>query len=157
MEYHFWIQRTQQFSGIDSDLAKELAKDLKVELEFIPKFFATLINDVKNSSCHIAMFAIGNTEAKKRKIKILQQLTYQVMFMLITTKNNKRIQNWDDIDKKGNVIAVAKGTTHEPVMKEKLKMLSFILIKMHQREEEVQAAGRADVFMTDYPFAKKEC
>ena len=29
----FLDQRTQQFSGIDSDLAKELAKDLKAELK----------------------------------------------------------------------------------------------------------------------------
>ena len=81
----FLDQRTQQFSGIDSDLAKELAKDLKAELEFIPSSFATLINDVTNSSCHIAMFAIGNTEARRAKLD-LQQHIYQVMFMQLLLK-----------------------------------------------------------------------
>ena len=33
-------------------------------------------------------------------------------------------------------------------------MLQLLVVdKMHQREQEV--AGRADVFMTDYPFAKR--
>ena len=40
-------------------------------------------------------------------------------------------------------------------MKEKLKNADLLILdKMHQREEEVQA-GRADAFMTDYPFAKR--
>ena len=40
-------------------------------------------------------------------------------------------------------------------MQEKLKNAQLLVVdKMHQREQEVQA-GRADVFMTDYPFAKK--
>ena len=150
----FLDQRTQQFSGIDSDLAKELAKDLKVELEYVPSSFATLINDVTNSSCHIAMFAIGNTEARRAKLRFTTAHLSSDVYA-ITTKNNRRVHNWDDIDKKGNVVAVAKGTYHEPVMKEKLKNAQLLVVeKMHQREEEVQA-GRADVFMTDYPFAKR--
>ena len=53
------------------------------------------------------------------------------------------------------MVAVAKGTYHEPIMQEKLKNAKLLVVdKMHQREQEVQA-GRADVFMTDYPFAKK--
>ena len=146
--------RTQQFIGIDSDLAKEFAKDLGVNLTFINSSFATLIDDITNSKCHIAMFAIGNTPQRREKIRFTTAHLSSDVYA-ITTKNNRRVHNWDDIDKKGNVVAVAKGTYHEPVMKEKLKNAQLLVVeKMHQREEEVQS-GRADVFMTDYPFAKR--
>lgn len=150
----FLDQRTQQFSGIDSDLAAELAKDLKVNLEFVPSSFITLIDDINNNRCNIAMFAIGDTAQRREKIRFTTPHLSSDVYA-ITTKNNRRIQNWDDLDKKGNIIAVAKGTYHETIMKEKLKNAQLIVLdKMHQREEEVQT-GRADAFMTDYPFAKR--
>ncbi len=146
--------RTQQFMGIDTDLAKELAKDLKVNLKFVNSSFATLIDDVTTSKCHIAMFAIGNTPQRREKIRFTTAHLSSDVYA-ITTKNNRRVQNWDDIDKTGNVVAVAKGTYHEPIMQEKLKNAQLLVVdKMHQREQEVQA-GLADVFMTDYPFAKR--
>ena len=146
--------RTQQFIGIDSDLAKELAKDLNVNLKFVNSSFATLIDDITNSKCHIAMFAIGNTPQRREKIRFTTAHLSSDVYA-ITTKNNRRIDNWDDIDKKGNIIAVAKGTYHETIMKEKLQNAELLVLdKIHQREQEVQA-GRADAFMSDYPFAKR--
>ncbi len=146
--------RTQQFYGIDSDLAKELAKDLGVNLKFLNSSFATLIDDITNSKCHIAMFAIGNTSQRREKIRFTTAHLSSDVYA-ITTKNNRRVKNWEDIDKSGNVVAVAKGTYHESIMKEKLNNAQLLVVdKMHQREQEVQS-GRADVFMTDYPFGKK--
>jgi ABC-type amino acid transport substrate-binding protein len=100
------------------------------------------------------MFAIGNTESRREKVRFTTPHLQSDIYA-ITTKNNRKIQTWDDIDKEGIVVAVAKGTYHEPVMKEKLKHAKLLVVEtMHAREEEVQS-GRADVFMTDYPFAKR--
>ncbi len=100
------------------------------------------------------MFAIGNTPQRREKIRFTTAHLSSDVYA-ITTKNNRRVQNWEDIDKSGNIVAVAKGTYHEPIMQERLKNAQLLVLdKMHQREQEVQA-GRADVFMTDYPFAKR--
>ena len=73
----------------------------------------------------------------------------------ITTKTNRRIQTWADIDRPGVVVAVAKGTLHEPVMKTKLQRAELLVVDTPDaREQEVQS-GRADVFMTDYPFSRR--
>ena len=146
--------RTQKLVGIDVDLAKELAKDLKVNLEFVESSFPNFISDITENRCDIAMFAIGNTESRREKVRFTTPHLQSDIYA-ITTKNNRKIQTWDDIDKEGIVVAVAKGTYHEPVMKEKLKHAKLLVVEtMHAREEEVQS-GRADVFMTDYPFAKR--
>lgn len=49
----------------------------------------------------------------------------------------------------------AKGTLHEPLMRERLKNARLITPDTpHAREQEVQA-GRADVFMTDFPYTRR--
>ena len=146
--------RTQELTGIDSDLSKELAKDLGVELKLVKSSFPTLIKDVTSNKCDIAMFGIGKTKKRMEKLRFTTPHLNSDIYA-VTTKSNKKIQNWDDIDKKGVVVAVAKGTYHETIMKKKLKHAKLVVIKgFKQREDEVQS-GRADVFMTDYPYGKK--
>lgn len=146
--------RTQSLIGIDSDLAQELAKDLKVNLEFVKSSFPTFVSDITEDRCDIAMFAIGNTKARSEKVRFTTPHLESDIYA-VTTKNNRKIQNWDDIDNEGIVVAVAKGTYHEPIMKEKLKNAQLLVVDtMHAREQEVQS-GRADVFMSDYPFGKR--
>ena len=146
--------RTQELKGIDSDLAKELAKDIAVNLEYVESSFPTLINDITNDKCDIAMFAIGNTPSRRAKIRFTSPHLSSDIYA-ITTKTNKQINNWEDIDKKGVIVAVSKGTYHVAIMKKKLKNAKLIILDgFKQREEEVQS-GRADVFMTDYPYGIK--
>jgi ABC-type amino acid transport substrate-binding protein len=59
--------RTQQLQGIDVDMAQHLAKDLKVALKFVNSSFATLIDDLIQDRCDVAMFAIGITPARSEK------------------------------------------------------------------------------------------
>jgi ABC-type amino acid transport substrate-binding protein len=147
-------QRTQKLVGIDSDLAKELANDLKVELEFVPSSFATLSDDIIQDKCDIAMFAIGNTEKRREKMRFTTPHLASDIYA-VTTKINKKINSWEDIDKKGVIVAVAKGTYHEPVMKKKLKNAELLVVNSYKARENEVLSGRADVFMTDYPFGKR--
>jgi ABC-type amino acid transport substrate-binding protein len=146
--------RTMQLAGIDIDNARELAKDLGVEVQFVNSSFANLIEDVTSDRCDIAMFAIGITPERKEKLRFTQPHLASDIYA-IATKANRRIQSWADIDKAGTVVAVAKGTLHEGVMKEKLKAAELrVLDSPNAREQEVQS-GRADVFMTDFPFSRR--
>ena len=73
----------------------------------------------------------------------------------IATRTNRRIKDWNDIDTPGSVVAVARGTLHETVMKDKLRNAQLLILDTpFAREQEVQA-GRADVFMTDYPYSQR--
>ena len=146
--------RTQKLVGIDSDLSKELAKDLNVKLTLIKSSFPTLIQDVTSNKCDIAMFAIGNTPSRRAHMRFTSAHLESDIYA-ISSKTNQKINTWKDIDKTGVVVAVAKGTYHEPIMKEKLQHASLVVIDgFKQREEEVRAK-RADVFMTDYPYGQK--
>lgn len=144
--------KTQQLSGIDIDMAKALGRDLGVRVEFIDSSFARLIADVTEERCDIAMFAIGITPLRIEKLRFTKPHLASDIYA-ITTQSNRRIKTWNDIDKPGAVVAVAKGTLHEPVMAGKLKFATLkVFDTPHAREQEVES-GRADVFMTDFPYS----
>ena len=143
--------RTQELMGIDVDLAKELGEALGVRVAFKESSFSTLIHDVTTHYCDIAMFAIGHTPQRQEHLYLTSPHLASDVYA-ITSKSNKRIQTWDDIDQDGVVVAVAKGTYHVALMQKSLKKAKLLIVdSMHAREQEVES-GRADVFMTDYPF-----
>jgi ABC-type amino acid transport substrate-binding protein len=146
--------KTQQLSGIDIELAQELAKDLAVDVQFVDSSFARLVDDVTQDRCDVAMFAIGITPARMEKLRFTRPHLASDIYA-IASKSNRRIKDWADIDQAGTVVAVAKGTLHEPIMKEKLRNAQLLVLDTpFAREQEVQA-GRADVFMTDYPYSQR--
>jgi ABC-type amino acid transport substrate-binding protein len=146
--------RTQELSGIDIDLAREFAKDLGTTVDFIDSSFVTLAQDVAGGRCDVAMFAVGVTPARAEKLRFTRPYLRSDIYA-ITTKTNRRIRDWDDIDKPGVIVAVAKGTYHEPVMRDKLKQATLVVLDTpFAREREVES-GRADVFMTDYPYSQR--
>jgi ABC-type amino acid transport substrate-binding protein len=112
------------------------------------------MDDVTQDRCDVAMFAIGVTPARAEKLRFTKPHLASDIYA-ITSKTNRRIKDWGDIDKAGSVVAVQKGTLHEPVMRDKLKDAQLLVLDTpHAREQEVQS-GRADVFMTDYPYSQR--
>jgi cyclohexadienyl dehydratase len=146
--------KTQALTGIDIDLANELGKDLGVAVQFVDSSFAKLLDDLTQDRCDVAMFAIGITPARSEKLRFTRPHLASDIYA-VTSKTNRRIKEWADIDKPDSVVAVAKGTLHEPVMRDKLKAAQLLVLDTpFAREQEVQS-GRADVFMTDYPYSQR--
>nr|WP_320011759.1 ABC transporter substrate-binding protein [uncultured Desulfobulbus sp.] len=148
--------KTNQLSGVDIDMARELAHDLgpHIQVHFEDSSFARLSDDLLSNRCDIAMFAIGITEKRKKTLSFTRPHLQSDIYA-ITTRSNRRVQNWQDIDQPGVVVAVVKGTLHEPLMRKKLKHATLeVLDTPFAREQEVES-GRADVFMTDYPYSRR--
>ena len=146
--------KTRQLSGIDVDMAQALGRRLDARVEFVDSSFARLIADVTEERCDIAMFAIGITPQRQEKLRFTRPHLASDIYA-ITTKSNRQIREWRDIDRAGMIVAVARGTLHEPVMKQKLAMAELrVLDTPHAREQEVES-GRADVFMTDFPYSQR--
>jgi ABC-type amino acid transport substrate-binding protein len=146
--------KTQQLSGIDIDMAQILARDLRVKLRFVDSSFARLIDDVTQDRCDIAMFAIGITPQRAEILRFSRPHLVSDIYA-ITSKSNRLIKTWHDIDQPGVVVAVAKGTLHEPIMRDTLKRASLLVTATTQGREQEVESGRADVFMTDFPFSRR--
>ncbi len=146
--------RTQLLTGIDIELSVELAKDLKVKLEYVESSFPKLIDDVTSDRCDIAMHAVAVLPARAEKLKFTQPYLQSDIYG-ITTRSNRSIKTFEDIDKPGIQVAVQAGTFMEPVMTGALKQAKLVVVKPPQTREQELEAGRVDVFMTDFPYSRR--
>lgn len=146
--------RTQQLVGLDIDMSGELGKDLKLRIQHIDSSFATLIDDVKGDRCDVAMFAVGILPARQQHLRFTRPYLESDIYG-ITTRGNRVVSRWEDIDKPGVAVAVQAGTFMEPVMKDSLKNARVVSIRPPDTRERELEAGRVDVFMTDYPYSRR--
>lgn len=146
--------RTGDLQGIDIDMAHALANDLGVDPQFIESSFAQLVDSMQNDGCDIAMHAVGITPQRANWMAFSEP-HLRSGFYGITTKDHPVIRQWADIDQPGIVVSVLKGTVMEPVMNEHLSQATLSVVDdLRAREQEVMS-GRADVFITDYPYGKR--
>lgn len=145
---------TGALQGIDITLSGEFAKDLEVPLQYVETDFSRVIADIENNKCHIAMMGVGVIPARSERVAFSDPYLRSDVYA-ITTRANKGIQSWEDIDQPGRVVAVLKGTLMEPLMRRTLKHAELrITTQPGERERDVES-GRADVFITDFPYSKR--
>ncbi len=156
-DYHsitFRNPKSGELSGIDATLSAALAKDLGVKTAYVDSSFPTFIGDLLGDRCDIAMFGVGMLPERAAKVRFSQPYLRSDIYA-VTTKTHPAIKSWDDIDRPGRVVAVQAGTFMEPVMRAWLKEATMLSVRPPDtREREVQS-GRADVFMTDYPYSRR--
>jgi len=149
----FYNSKSDKLEGIDIGLARELAKDLGVELKFIKTSFATFIKDIQADKCDIAMFGVGITEARAKHLDYSAPYLRSDIYAIVT-KTHPTLKTWDDMDREGHILVVQKGTFMEDAASAFKNASVLSVVKFQQREKEVRS-GRADAFLTDYPYGKK--
>jgi cyclohexadienyl dehydratase len=102
----------------------------------------------------VAMFAVGMLPQRMEKLKFTRPYLQSDIYG-VTTKSNRVVREWGDIDKPGVRVAVQAGTFMEPVMAAALKKAEMVVIKPPVTRERELEAGRVDVFMTDYPYSRR--
>jgi ABC-type amino acid transport substrate-binding protein len=146
--------RTEQLGGIDIELSAALAHDLKLRLQYVDSSFATLVSDLESERCDVAMFAVAMLPQRLEKLRFTRPYLQSDIYG-VTTRGNKAVQRWEDIDQPGVAVAVQAGTFMEPVMAASLRHANLVRISPPATRERELEAGRVDVFMTDYPYSRR--
>lgn len=145
---------TQQLSGIDIDLSAAFGQDLKVRVEYVDSSFTTLVSDLLQDRCDIAMFAVGMLPQRMQKLKFSTPYLQSDIYA-VSTQSNRTVRQWADIDKPGVLVGVQAGTFMEPVMRESLKFAQLALVAPPATRERELESGRVDVFMADYAYSRR--
>lgn len=146
--------RTGQLSGIDIDLSAALAADLKVAPRYVDSSFASLVDDLLQDRCDVAMFAVGMTAQRTRQLRFSRPYLESDIYA-VTTRSSLVVQRWEDLDRPGVRVAVQAGTFMEPVMAGTLRHATLVVVKPPDTRERELEAGRVDAFMTDYPYSRR--
>lgn len=146
--------RTGQLSGIDIDLSAAFAADLHVTPRYVDSSFATVVDDLQQERCDVAMFAVGMTSQRARLLRFSRPYLESDIYA-VTTHSSRVVQRWQDLDKPGVRIAVQAGTFMEAVMAGALKRATLVVVQPPDTRERELEAGRVDAFMTDYPYSRR--
>jgi ABC-type amino acid transport substrate-binding protein len=143
-----------QLGGIDIELSAEFARILDARLEYVDSSFVRMIDDLLSERCDIAMHAVGVLPSRADKLRFSRPYLQSDIYG-VTTRGNRAVRDWADIDKPGVRVAVQAGTFMEPVMAEALKKAKLVVTRPPQTREGELESGRVDVFMTDYPYSRR--
>lgn len=146
--------RNGTLEGIDIDMARAFAARLGLGLRFVETNFAAFMDRLEGGDCDVAMMAVGVLPARQARVDFTRPTMASPVYA-VTNKDSPRIQGWQDIDRPGVVVAVGAGTLMEPLMRRTLTQAELLVVQPpNTREAEVQA-GRADLFMSDFPYTRR--
>lgn len=146
--------RTGELEGMDIDMARHFAADLGVAARFIDSSFGAMIDDLLRDRCDVSMHGVGVTAARQEKLAFSSPVLRGGIYA-ITSKRHPGIASWGDIDREGVVVVAQAGTYMEPVMRKTLKQAELLVVQSPEAREQEVMSGRADVFVTDYPYSRK--
>ena len=104
------VDKQNKLVGYDIDIADAIAKDLGVKVEWQNYAFSGLIPALQANKVDLVLAAM--TANDKRKLVVDFSNPYFTSGQaILVNKKVPNVKSWQDLDKKGYVIAVSQGTT----------------------------------------------
>src|SRR5512142_2192790 len=101
--------KTGQLEGIDIDIARQFAGELKAQLEFVESSFQAFIADLQTDKCDIGMFGIGATLSRAQAVECSDPYVVASIYG-VTKKNHPKIKSGNDMEQDGIVVATELGS-----------------------------------------------
>lgn len=138
---------TNSYKGFDIDVMTELAKDLDVELEFVPTDWKTLVNGVVAGQYHMTGSA-SISPARMKAAGYSESYISVEMLPFTMPENADRFDGHDSINQAGVTVATTLGTSFEALVREWYPNAEIKVVEAPARGFQEVLAGRADVFIT---------
>jgi cyclohexadienyl dehydratase len=141
---------TGQYSGIDIDMAKDLAAHLGRTPTFLPTTWVTLMKDIATpGKCDIAMGGISPTQAREQAADFTPPYLANGKTPLTAAANADRFQTVAQINQHGVRVIEPAGGTNEQFAKQSLPNATLIVDQDNTEVFGQLVAGTADVMVTD--------
>lgn len=142
------------YIGFDIDVVTELAKDLGVEVVFVPTEWKTLVSGMVAGKYDISTSA-SITPSRIRTVGFTHSY-YQVGTVPLALKKTiKRFKGWDDINRPDVRVAVTMGTSFEQQVKQFFPQAAIKAVEAPARDFQEVLSGRAEVSITSNLEASK--
>lgn len=140
---------TNQYSGIDVEMANSLAAALGVRLVIVPTTWRDLIADVNSGQFDIGMGGITITLDRQRSVFFSTPVMRAGKAAIVHCSARSRFSNLPAIDRAGVRVMVNPGGTNEKFVRANLKNAQIIVFPDNNRIFEEVVGGRADVVIAD--------
>ncbi len=138
--------------GFEIDVAKELAKDLGVKVEFIPTKWSGIIPALLTGKFDIIIGGMGITEERKKKVDFTKPYEYSGMSIVANMKNAPGLRNLEDFNRQEIIIAVRLGTTAAEAAKKYFPKARIKLFDDESQAVQELLNGRAHAVVASAPL-----
>ncbi|HVX99098.1 MAG TPA: transporter substrate-binding domain-containing protein [Pseudorhodoplanes sp.] len=140
---------TNQFSGMDIDLAENLGKALGVKVEFVHTSWPNLMKDFEADKFDIGMGGISVTLERQKKAYFSAPIMREGKTPVARCENKDKFQTLEQIDKPEVKVIVNPGGTNERFARGNLKSAKITVFADNTAIFDEIIKGNADLMMTD--------
>jgi cyclohexadienyl dehydratase len=140
--------KTNEYAGHDIEVARELARELGVKVEFVPTEWKSLISGIQTDKYDVAMSGISmNVDRAKVAAFTVPYMEFGTV-PVVRKKDAGRFKGWSDIDKSNVTVATTLGTVFDQQAKEYFKVAKRKQVEAPALSYQEVLAGRAEVCIT---------
>ncbi|MFC4618800.1 transporter substrate-binding domain-containing protein [Camelliibacillus cellulosilyticus] len=147
--YTYYDKKTGGYEGLDIDMARQLASDLGVAVQFVETTWPTLMKDLLNDRFDIAMGGISRNIERQKVAHLTQGYVIDGKTLLIRNIYRDRIKSLEDADQEWVKIGVNPGGTNEAFVRSHIRRAQVNVIQNNLSIPNMVAEGKVDAMITD--------
>ncbi|MBT2687726.1 transporter substrate-binding domain-containing protein [Bacillus sp. ISL-47] len=140
---------TNEFEGYDVDAAKELARDLGVEVRFVTTTWPNMMKDLHADKFDIAVGGVTRNTSRQKTAYVSQGYLSFGKVPLIRAEDKDKYLSIEDINKPSVRIGVNPGGTNEVFVRQYLNNADVTVVENNLDIPGLVADGTYDVMITD--------
>ncbi len=138
--------------GFEIDVAKELANDMGVKVEFVPTKWSGIIPALLTGKFDIIIGGMGITPEREKKVSFTEPYDYSGMSIVAGKKTVPGLSKLQDFNKPKVTIAARLGTTAAKAAKQYLPKAKIKLFDDESQAIQELLNGRADAVVASAPL-----
>ncbi len=149
-----WAMKDKQGNlvGFEIDVAKKLAKDMGVKVEFVPTAWSGIIPALLTGKFDVIIGGMGITPQRNLKVNFTIPYEHSGMSMVAHKVKAKGFSTLEDFNKKEVAIAVRMGTTAEQAARKHMPNASFRLFENESQALQELNTGRVHAVVSSAPM-----
>jgi polar amino acid transport system substrate-binding protein len=144
--------KTGKFIGFEIDVARELAKDMGVKVEFVPTKWSGIIPALLTGKFDVIIGGMGILPNRNLKVNFTLPYDYSGMSIVAHKKKAAGFDSLDDFDKEGVTIAARLGTTAAQATKKYFPNAKVRLFDDESQALQELMSGRAHAVVSSAPL-----
>jgi polar amino acid transport system substrate-binding protein len=149
-----WAMKDKQGNlvGFEVDVAKKLAQDMGVKIEFVPTAWSGIIPALLTGKFDMIIGGMGVTPQRNLKVNFTIPYEYSGMSMVANRSKAKGFSSLDDFNKKEVSIAVRMGTTAEQATRKYMPNATLKLFENESQALQELNLGRVHAVVSSAPM-----
>lgn len=149
-----WAMKDKQgkLVGFEIDVARKLAEDMGVAVEFVPTAWSGIIPALMTGKFDVIIGGMGITPERNLKVNFTMPYDYSGMSMVAHRKKAEGFSSLADFNKEAVDIAVRMGTTAEQAARKHMPQASLRLFENESQALQELNLGRVHAVVSSAPM-----